>query len=804
MRTNIYIRQMNLSKGLLFLALLFGQLLFGQNNALHFDGDNDFITRNSVVGLVPTGDFTVQMWFLSTATTGNGSCFGDFRRLFSMGAAGPNRFEVGECNGILSVNLSGPGIIQSSINVRDNQWHCISVVRVGGVINIYLDGTLVPPLSALPGGSLVVTNFIVGHWPGGFTPGQDWRGYIDEVKLWNIALASAQLTTCNPCVMTGAEPGLIVYWRFDEGIPGGNNTTLTTVVDASLSGSNPGTFSVRTASIPPGFDLGFTTASANFSNFVNSTAPLVYPQYTNHTIGLSDPLQTINLISICSGDPVHFSILDPSGNPTQAGAGTSVAWEYSDDCLNWTPMQITATPTPSAVFSGFTFVSPPNHPSTSVNCSSNPNGFVDRCYRAIITVTNTSGTCKYTAQSIPLRICCPVSATLSINPPGPLCAGDIVAFTATVTTNLPAPSSTNNVHINWCVIINGVTTTLTGLLYDDQVTINYPTFTVSAGQVCFKAVVSNCACAPVTVQKCVTVDPKPVCGTITGATLAPTLYPDPDGNPDHYVICPFDDAAVKIVTPNLFANCIPNWQYMFPSVGIWKDLGSSNSSQNTNVLPHLKPAGSPYLWPAGETCIVYRIECVPPTNPSGCPPCYSNEVRVCLKSVPVTPVITANPNPICKGSFSLLSVQNPLPSTVVTYDWYCNGLYVGSGPTYNASKKACYWVTATDVPACQTSISNQVCLEVCETVAIISCPLPVCPCVGDPITLTAIYSYSTCGGPLTYVWSWIDGNGVPQTASTASITDIPAAAGTTYTVTVTDANGCTDTVSTTIVPCDNN
>ncbi|MFN0034269.1 MAG: hypothetical protein ACKVUS_04325, partial [Saprospiraceae bacterium] len=354
--------------------------------------------------------------------------------------------------------------------------------------------------------------------------------------------------------------------------------------------------------------------------------------------------------------------------------------------------------------------------------------------------------------------------------------------------------------------INGGTPIpLSGPLYTDQVTINYPVglLTVTPGSICFQAKISNCACPSVTVQKCVTIDPKPVCGTITGCPTPATLMPDPDGNPDHYLICPGDDAAIMIATP--FLNCIPIWQYMFPSVGTWNDLGTSNSKQNTNVLPHLKPASSPYLWPVGETCILYRIKCVPPNNPSGCPPCYSNEVQICLKQPPPPPVITAVPSSICKGGNSFLSVQNPDPNC--TYEWYGNGLLVGFGDFLNTSNtpitgSACYWVTCND--GCFTVASNKVCVKVCEPVAVICCPVPICPCVGDPITLSGqegACSFGNCG-PLTYFWSWTDING-PQTATTATITSIPFATGTTYTLTVTDSIGCTDTTMATVVPCPN-
>ncbi len=802
MRININIPNVLRFKGILFVFLFSWNLLSGQNNALHFDGDNDFITLSPISGFALNSDFTVEMWFYSTATGGNGTCFGDFRRLFALGAPG-SRFEIGECNGLLSSFSIADGVLQSSINIRDNQWHCISAVRSGNIAEVYLDGNLIQALSSTLMGTFTANLFRVGHWPGGsLTPGQDWEGYVDEVKLWNIALLPSQLTTCNTCVLTGQEAGLVAYWRFDEGIAGWLNTGVTAVTDMSFPANN-GILSLSSLT-PPGFllQLGQT------SNFVASTAPILYPEYTNSITFISDPLQTIGLTSICSGDAVHFSIYSGlAGNIAQAGAGTSVMWEYSDDCFSTAGIPITPDPTPSALFSGFSFVSPPGHLATSVVpalCS--PNAYVDRSYRAIITVTDGTNTCTYTTDPFcSLRICCPVQNALLNISPSPIapattfCEGDVVQFNVTLSSNMPQPNPFNNVHINWCVIDGGVTIPLTGPGYDDQISITYSGPPLTQPNICFKATISNCSCPPVTVQQCITVDPKPVCGTITGASSPATLMPDPDLDPDHYLICLGDDAAVEVVLP--FTNCNKVWQYMFTSgssAGVWKDLGTSNTTQNTNVLPHLKPASSPYLWPPGEICINYRIECRPYNYPnSGCPPCYSNEVRICLKQRPLAPVITAVPNPICKGSSSLLSVPNPDPNC--SYEWYCNGLQVGFGDFFNATQQACYWVTCND--GCFTVASNKVCLDVCEAVAIINCPIPICPCVGDTITLSAANSYSTCGGALTYAWSWNNGTLVADNGIT--LDHIPDAGGTTYTLTVTDANGCTHTTQTTIIPCPN-
>jgi hypothetical protein len=796
MRTNINFKKAPGILGLLVTLLFCWNMLAGQNVAMHFDGDNDFIVLNAPVNLASGSDFTAEMWFQTTSTDNN------FRRLFSVGASG-YRFEVGEENGLLTCVITGGTIVTSTLNIRDNQWHCLGVVSSGSLVDIYVDGVLAPGLSGLNTGTPSVLYFEVGHWAGYLTPGQDWLGYVDEVKIWNTALAQANLTGCSPCVLTCNEPGLIAYWRFDEGIPNGNNTSLSTVDDCTPNNNN-GTIYAG-PSVPPPFAL-----NGAVSNFVLSSAPVLYPEYSNLHIKLTDPTQSgLSIVGTCEGEPVHFAIVDASGNPVSASGFATVQWQYSDDCLFTPPITIPPVSTPSALFNGFSFVTPPNDPvltCAGLNGAPVPNGFVDRCYRAVITVTNGINTCTYFTQPAMLQICCKLPpATLTVTPPGPLCENQVVTFQAMVA-GIPAPSSTNNYHLNWCVTTPSGTILLSGSSYNDLLNISYGPVTLVPGTYCIKVTVSNCLCPPVTLQHCFLVDPQPICGTIKVVLPNPALTPDPDNDPNHWLICPYNTAELMEDLP--FTNCIPVWQFMFPSVGVWSDLGTSNGMQNTNILPQLKPAISPYLWPTApnfpvfpvdETCIMYRIKCLPLSYPnSGCPPCYSNEIRICLKQPALAPVISATPQQLCKGAGGIFSFTVSPSDPNCTYEWFSNGLLVGYGDFLNTQNAGCFEVVCND--GCFAVTSNKVCVDLCEVVASISCPTPDCPMVGQPITLCAV-GVSTCNLPLTYFWSWTDINGQAQTATSVCITDTPANCGTIYTLTITDSLGCSDTVQTKIEPC---
>jgi hypothetical protein len=219
-------------------------------------------------------------------------------------------------------------------------------------------------------------------------------------------------------------------------------------------------------------------------------------------------------------------------------------------------------------------------------------------------------------------------------------------------------------------------------------------------------------------------------------------------------------------------------------------LGTSNSSQNTNILPS-------YYWPTGQSQIFYRVKCAPESTPSGCEPCYSNIIRVILKSPPPLQSVTGV-TPICKGNVITLSI--PIVMTGTSYTWFHDGLQVGTGQFYTASEAGCYWFESDN--GCQVTTSPPFCLEVCEVVAVISCPLAPneCACEGDNIYLSGCDSEDNCAGALTYSWE-IDG---VFYSSNCTMQYPPDTSGNNIQLTVTNTvTGCSNTASTFIKPCKN-
>ena len=165
------------------------------------------------------------------------------------------------------------------------------------------------------------------------------------------------------------------------------------------------------------------------------------------------------------------------------------------------------------------------------------------------------------------------------------------------------------------------------------------------------------------------------------------------------------------------------------------------------------------------------------------------------------PAITASSNPICNGGSTILSINNF--NNAIVWKWYtgsCGGTLVGTGNSIivSPSTATTYYVRS------ESECSGPgVCASITITMGHVDVTIPDAKALNysgvsfntvypayvpaSSITLTA---QSSGTGPYSYSWS----NG----ATTPSITVSPLS-NTTYTVTVTDASGCTGTASKEVV-----
>lgn len=188
----------------------------GAGLALKFDG-NDLVTISNGTQLdaIETGDkLTVEAWVRIDGFTGGWFSVVDKYRPASDSGW---RMEINQANG-LHFNTGASGDLFSGAGVSVGRWQHVAIAydRAEGVVRFFIDGLHVgtrattADLIQTEGGPLYL----------GFNPsGSDEfvNGALDEFRLWSVARTPAEIAADYNRSLTGREPGLVGYWRFDEG-----------------------------------------------------------------------------------------------------------------------------------------------------------------------------------------------------------------------------------------------------------------------------------------------------------------------------------------------------------------------------------------------------------------------------------------------------------------------------------------------------------------------------------------------------------------------------------------------------------
>ncbi len=244
-------------------------------NAINFDGVNDYIEIIDVAG--STSELSL--------TTGTFEAWIQARPTPSFAGIVVRNQGVGLFlnAGVLTTYDWGGGAEKSTnINIADAYWHHVAMSFVSGMVNgtkFYIDGVLVATTTI----TIIAPAYhdiTIGSGSGvshSSTPGQFFNGDIDEVRIWNVVRTAAQINAAKNTELLGTETGLASYYKFNQGVPSGNNPTVTTLIDAVTASANPGTLS------------NFSLTPGKYSNWIDVSTPLpvellsfkATPQYEN-------------------------------------------------------------------------------------------------------------------------------------------------------------------------------------------------------------------------------------------------------------------------------------------------------------------------------------------------------------------------------------------------------------------------------------------------------------------------------------------------------------------------------------------
>jgi len=314
----------------IFISLLFlmGVSLetYAQSNQyLHLDGEDDsVILEDASQYLVGAEGFTMAGWFYTDELVyGQGML--DFR-----GASEDEFYVIMLADGKLECRWLPNGefyeIVTADFAILPEQWQHIAFVFTGEMIELYIDGRRRRPQPA--GGTFddPTVDFSIGesvitccdfHFGGG----------VDEVSLWSKALNQEEIADMMENELKGDEDGLELYYKFNQGVPGEDNTSIKEVIsEVGAPERNARISNVALTGMTSNFvgelDLGFQAI----------TFPLV-----DNVLISSEPIE---ITAEASSDlPVSFSVLSGpatvEGNTItltgEAGEVVVVASQFGDD-----------------------------------------------------------------------------------------------------------------------------------------------------------------------------------------------------------------------------------------------------------------------------------------------------------------------------------------------------------------------------------------------------------------------------------------------------------------------------------------
>ncbi len=290
-----------------FLIFFFAAILNGYtqtNQHLHFDGVDDYV---SVHNLGPDIDGTTGIsftgWFNADALRYGAGMIG-----FRGGGTGDTMYLLELNNGKLECRMFINGNM-FEVNTPDNTvqagvWQHFAMVYDGSNVKLYKNGNLVGTHSAYGTFSLSDKPFAIGK---SILSGYNfvYNGSIDEVSLWKKALTQTEIQDMMTNELTGNETDLVLYYKFNQGIPGDDNTFITELIDKSPNGHNG--------------ELHNFALTGNTSNFIGTLEPgfqvINFPVVPDKVI--TDPPFDLQAYT-SSGLPVVYTLV--SGPATISGS----------------------------------------------------------------------------------------------------------------------------------------------------------------------------------------------------------------------------------------------------------------------------------------------------------------------------------------------------------------------------------------------------------------------------------------------------------------------------------------------------
>ena len=214
---------------LIVLAFLPALLLGQSNQYLHFDMVDDYVILNEAGQYVDgTTALSLTGWFYCDELS-----YGQGYMGFRSGSGDGEFYLIQLNNGVMECRLKSTTGLHEFVAPANTAipqvWQHFAWIYDGSAVMLYVNGNLIGSSSASGTFSSSVVPFGIGKsLLGGFN--FVFGGRIDEVSVWDKALSQSEIQDIMDNELEGNEPNLQLYYKFNQGEPGGNNTSITHLI----------------------------------------------------------------------------------------------------------------------------------------------------------------------------------------------------------------------------------------------------------------------------------------------------------------------------------------------------------------------------------------------------------------------------------------------------------------------------------------------------------------------------------------------------------------------------------------------
>ena len=276
----------------------------GSTSVLNFAGgaQKDYIEADATnLPSGPSSLITMEAVVKTSMNSGLGN-------ILSIGQiSNSQRFSMAVLNG----NFSFFGQLNdgsSNTFIADDMWHHVAITYDGTIdeLKYYVDGinvhTETRVLSPADAQKIYVSRRLE-------TDSEYYEGDMAYARIWNSVRTDMEISSNQYAVLSN-DPNLVAAYYFtDQGVPGGDNTSITSIVDISGSG-NDGT--------PTNFDY-LTNTSASTSNWV-SPSGLTPLSGATSLVWTNDYTMLSDLCGETGSALITFTVTDGSGNSSTTSA----------------------------------------------------------------------------------------------------------------------------------------------------------------------------------------------------------------------------------------------------------------------------------------------------------------------------------------------------------------------------------------------------------------------------------------------------------------------------------------------------